>query len=235
MTDDLSLPLAEVFTSLQGEGPHAGRLMQFVRLGGCNLSCSWCDTPYTWDSSRFDLRVEVPRTSVAEVLERIEPGLPVVLTGGEPLIHQRSQGWWQLLEGIGYRECEIHVETNGTVAPSVGTDAWVSHYSVSPKLANAGAHKPAQSARLADGWTRAMQRGAAVLKFVVRDASEVADAVVYARLAGWPRRLVWVMPLGRTEVELRERWPAVARAAVEHGVNASHRLHVLAFGDTRGT
>ena len=82
----MTLPISEVFgPTLQGEGPHAGRTVQFIRLGGCNLSCSWCDTPYTWDASRFNLRQELTPMSVQEILDRIIPGVPIVLSGGEPL------------------------------------------------------------------------------------------------------------------------------------------------------
>lgn len=230
-----SLPLSEVFTSIQGEGPFAGRLVQFVRLGGCNLACEWCDTPYTWDSSRFNLRAENPLTPVIDIVRRVEPNMITVVSGGEPLIHQGSRGWWEFLDGMFNRDCEIHVETNGTIAPNPTTESMVAHYSVSPKLPNAGAHKPGQDPALADGWLTAARRGAAVLKFVCNDDADVALAVDYAVSRGWPRRQVWVMPQGRSETELAARWPVIASAAVAQGINASHRLHVLAWGDCKGT
>lgn len=64
---DHSLVVSEVFgPTHQGEGPHAGQLCAFVRLMGCNLSCSWCDTPYTWDASRYDLKAEGHRMTVED-------------------------------------------------------------------------------------------------------------------------------------------------------------------------
>ena len=67
-----SLVVSEIFgPTIQGEGQYAGQLVAFIRLGGCNLACSWCDTPYTWDASRFDLRNEMTRTPVNEILERV--------------------------------------------------------------------------------------------------------------------------------------------------------------------
>lgn len=232
----LSLPVAEVFgPTLQGEGPHAGQLVQFVRLGGCNLACSWCDEPQTWDGSRFVLRDENPMTAVAEVLSQLRGGMTTVVTGGEPLIHQRSDAWAALLHGLHASGCPIHVETNGTVVPTRVTMHHVDHYSVSPKLGNAGSHRRGQSPLLADGWLRVIGSSSAVLKFVCLDEDDVVEATVIAREYGWPLEQVWVMPEGRTEAELAFRWPVIASAAVRHGVNATNRLHVLAWGDQRGT
>src|SRR5687768_9454687 len=85
------LVVSEVFgPTWQGEGPSLGRRAGFVRLGRCNLACSWCDTPYTWDWDRFDPAVELTRMSVDAIADRIASmEVPlVVITGGEPLLQQ---------------------------------------------------------------------------------------------------------------------------------------------------
>lgn len=230
----MTLPLSECFgPTIQGEGPHAGRVVQFIRLGGCNLACSWCDTPYTWDSTRYTLSVENPRTAVTEIIAGVIGDLAVVVSGGEPLLHQHKQAWAALLDGLEQRGCEVHVETNGTITPNEVTARHVTHYSISPKLPNAGTHKPGQNPKLAAGWSAVTTSTA--FKFVCRDAADVNVAVSYADTHGLPRSRVWVMPEGRSTAELEQRWPAVADAAVHHRVNATHRLHVLAWGDTKGT
>lgn len=229
-----TLPVSEVFgPTLQGEGPHAGRLVQFIRLGGCNLSCTWCDTPYTWDSTRFKLSVENPPTEVSDVLSRVVAGRTTVVSGGEPLIHQDRPAWDELLSGLAQRGCEIHLETNGTIDPNDVTRHRVRHYSISPKLPNAGTHKPGQDPALDPGWWTVVVSKA--FKFVCRDSDDVGAAVAYAEFYDIPRSLVWVMPEGRCTAELERTWPAVAASAVKHRINATHRLHVMAWGDTKGT
>ena len=80
------LPLVEQFHSLQGEGYHAGKSAFFVRLAGCNVGCSWCDTKHSWDDKKY------PSISIKKIIESIkiarEKGASFcVITGGEPLQH----------------------------------------------------------------------------------------------------------------------------------------------------
>ncbi len=117
------LQLAEIFYSVQGEGTYTGTPAVFVRLAGCNLSCSFCDTDY---SLRFF-------ASVDNVVERVgEEGgdCPmVILTGGEPTAQARSLELVEALRNDGRR---VHIESNGTinVSESLPEDVWLT---VSPK------------------------------------------------------------------------------------------------------
>lgn len=230
-----TLPVSELFgTTIQGEGPHAGRSVQFLRLGGCNLSCTWCDTPYTWDSTRFDLSAELAPTTARQIVDDLIPGVILVVSGGEPLMHQRNPAWTYLLHGAASRGCPVHIETNGTLAPTDTTTALTDHFSVSPKMGHAGDHK-GRDARMHDGWLPLLENGQACLKYVVRDHADVQDVAEDTADLGVPRHAVWVMPLGTSTADLQVRWPGVARAAADHHINASHRTHVLAWGDTKGT
>lgn len=235
-------PVSEQFgPTIQGEGPHAGKSVQFLRTGGCNLACSWCDTPETWDTSRFNLKEWNPPKTVEDIIDEVIPGIPVVLTGGEPLMHQKSKGWETLLAGIRSLGCDIHIETNGTIAPNSVTQVWANYASVSPKLAHAGRHKRTQDPAPDKGWRDLIEGGdtelaqTSTLKFVVKNETHIEEALVYADSLGWPRKLVWVMPEGINLEELQEKWPTIAKEAARLHINASHRIHVLAWGHTRGT
>jgi 7-carboxy-7-deazaguanine synthase len=130
--DPSTLAVSEIFESIQGEGPSVGVPSVFLRLALCNLRCSFCDTPYTWDFKRFDRRAEVHEMKVAEVRDRVLAmrARNLVVTGGEPLL-QREALAALLAELPGHT---VEVETAGTLLPGDALDACVTQWNVSPKL-----------------------------------------------------------------------------------------------------
>lgn len=223
ITQTTTLPVVEVFTSLQGEGPMSGRACSFVRFAGCNLSCSWCDEPTSWDGTRH------PQMTPKQIVAQLPAGLPVVLTGGEPLLQQKQLAWKQLLGAMGDRS--VWIETNGTIAPTDTTLDAAALIVVSPKLPNAGPHRGHQDPALHKGW---LPMAGVHLKFVCETTEEVARVALWASMLGWPLDRVWAMPQGTSSDELAKTWPVIADAAIANGINASHRLHVLAWGNEAG-
>ena len=98
------LPVVETFHSVQGEGHWAGTNAFFIRLAGCNVGCSWCDTKHSW-SDRHPLRTV---ESMVEESATAKPAI-VVVTGGEPLMHDLSE----LTEGLLSVRLAPHLETSG--------------------------------------------------------------------------------------------------------------------------
>ena len=80
------MQISEIFYSLQGEGTHIGKPAIFIRLSGCHLRCSWCDTKYTWELKSGS------QMSTTEIIKEIKkyPCQHLVITGGEPLIQQSA-------------------------------------------------------------------------------------------------------------------------------------------------
>lgn len=117
---DTELPIVEAFHSVQGEGLWTGVSAFFIRLAGCDVGCPWCDTKQSWHRRH-------PRQSVAQLVAAAQAAQPriVVVTGGEPLMHD-LQALTQALRGNGLR---VHLETSGAY-PLSGTFDWVA---LSPK------------------------------------------------------------------------------------------------------
>ncbi|WP_410662027.1 7-carboxy-7-deazaguanine synthase QueE [Amycolatopsis sp. lyj-84] len=229
-----TLVVSEVFgPTIQGEGPTTGRRASFVRLGGCNLSCSWCDTAYTWDSSRYDLRAELRRLPVDAIAARALAGSPglVIISGGEPLMHQHQPGWTVLLDTLTDAGADIEVETNGTIAPTADTLASGARFNCSPKLTHSG--DPMEKRIRPEALAALVASGRAVFKFVCTTAADVDEAAELAHSYGIPPTSVWISPEGTEIDQVVFHGKAVAEPAIDHGFNVGTRLHALLWGKER--
>ncbi len=228
---DGRLLVAEIFgPTFQGEGPSAGRLASFVRLSRCQLACTWCDTPYTWDRTRYDLRAESRRMPQAEVwhaVKAIDTGL-VVITGGEPLLQQDRLVWLAGMCRATGRRTEI--ETNGAVVPSRAIAGATRRFNVSLKLANSGMPAPR---RLRPEAIRALaSTGKAAWKFVVTSPADLDEITELQRRHALDP--VWVMPEGTTSDQILHRMRELAGPVLARGWNLTPRLHTLLWEDARG-
>ncbi|XVS60886.1 7-carboxy-7-deazaguanine synthase QueE [Actinosynnema sp. CA-299493] len=217
--------------TFQGEGPSAGRRAVFVRMVLCNLRCRRCDTPETWDTTRYDLRAGSRRASTAEVLEwvRGQDAELVVLTGGEPLIQQAALV--PLVRRLADDHRRVEVETNGTFVPLPALMAAVSRFTVSPKLSAFGAGMTRRRRIVPEALRAFAACGKAVFKFVVDPAGldEVASLADEFDLSP-----VWVMPEGSTSAAVLRGLRELAEPVLARGWNLTSRLHVLLWEDDRG-
>lgn len=131
-TDCLKV-VEQPFASVQGEGGNIGKPCVFVRLWGCNLCCSWCDTPYSWKEAKY---TEMLPQQIVEEIDALPFNNMVVITGGEPML----QDLWPLIKELAFPigKREVCIETNGTIAPSFELAAAVNRWTVSPKMPSSG-------------------------------------------------------------------------------------------------
>ena len=110
------LPLVEDFYTIQGEGFHTGKPAYFIRLGGCDVGCAWCDAKYTWNPRLY------PPTDIDIVVKRAVEcdARSIVITGGEPLLYPLTL----LTERLKENGLKIFLETSGS-HPFSGTFDWV--------------------------------------------------------------------------------------------------------------
>ncbi len=200
-----TLKTIEIFASVQGEGLRQGEPTIFVRLAGCNLRCSFCDTKRAWHRGRVQ--------SVPEIIDKVRAlwrGFParwVCLTGGEPL-RQDVAPLVRELKGAGL---SVQVETNGTLAPRPAAD-W---YTVSPKPPAYAAHP-------------LFRKKAKEVKLVVcRDLSD--DIVRSVRRAFPAATPVILQPQSNTAWSMRKAMKLLEEASRQGLVNirVSAQLHKI--------
>lgn len=116
MSDTVLLPVMEHFYTLQGEGFHQGRAAYFIRLGGCDVGCIWCDVKDSWDADKH------PTYTIDQLLTEVEktPTQLVVITGGEPLMHNLDA----LTTALQAAGLETNIETSGA-HPLSGHWNWI--------------------------------------------------------------------------------------------------------------
>jgi organic radical activating enzyme len=215
-----------------------GEVVSLTTSTGNYIAEGWlvhnCDTAYTWNADKYDLREQLTRAPVAGVLAEVERhDVPlVVITGGEPLLHQRQEGWRALLDGLKRMGRRVEVETNGTIAPDPYTVACVDAFNVSPKLAHAGM---SEERRIRPEVLAAMlDTGKAVFKFVCRTGADVDAVAEIVTDVGIPGGLVWIMPEGRSGEVLAVTTANTVERALTYRFNFTPRLHVALWGDERG-
>ncbi len=183
------LPLVEDFYTIQGEGYHTGKAAYFIRLGGCDVGCRWCDAKYTWNPRLY------PPVEVATIVARATAcaAQAVVVTGGEPLLYPLGV----LTSELHARGLELFLETSGS-HPFSGEFDWVC---LSPKR---------QQPPLEEAYARADE-----LKVIVERAEDFAWAEQNAARVRPECRLYvqpeWsvseqVMPLLVEYVKANPRW-----------------------------
>jgi len=226
--------IAEIFLSIQGEGLLTGTESVFVRTSGCNLRCSFCDTPYaSWLPEGDDLALD---EIVAEV--RRHACRHVVVTGGEPMLFAETVPLCEALRRQGHH---ITIETAGTLDLPVACDLM----SVSPKLSNStpdSERHPKWSARheRTRHAPQVIRRLTAdypyQLKFVVDTEGDVAEIETY--LAEFPhvaRERVLLMPQGIDADDLAERGRWLKPLCKSRGYRFCPRRQIEWFGAVRGT
>ena len=227
--------ISEIYESRQGEGLLTGQVSLFIRTSGCNLRCQFCDTPYTsWQPTGQQMAID----QILADWEMTTDRRHVVITGGEPMLQKDLA---DLCQACRDRDWHITIETAGTVDRELACDLM----SISPKLSNstpersragewaarheATRHRPQIVRRLIDRYPWQ-------LKFVVDTPDDLAEIDQYVQALGTIERArVLLMPQGveRDELESRGQW--LEPACRDRGFRYCPRMHIVWYGNRRGT
>lgn len=236
------LPVVEIFgPTIQGEGPDAGRPVYFIRLGGCDYRCSWCDSMYAVEPAEVRKARRMGVDAIVEELERLPLGAQrVVISGGNPALHDLTALVAALQVGVGLR---VAVETQGSV-----WRAWLRNVDtlvVSPKPPSSGMVTDKHKAQTYAFMTHVETWSSLSLKVVVFDVRDYLWArrlhrdypdVPFYVSAGTP--VDPNMPGEDTINEVLNRFAWLAETVAKDILMADAvvlpQLHVLAWGTVRG-
>jgi organic radical activating enzyme len=218
----------EIFFSVQGEGKCLGTSAIFLRLSGCNKTCSFCDSKHSW--------FEGKEMSITEVIKEVKQYNchHLVITGGEPLLQQNEL--IDLMEHLlnkypfFYFECE----TNGSIKPKQRLMELMNLFTVSPKFEESFKYSKVFSEMENHG-----QRAQVVFKFVIDKQEDINQVLNFNAKYNYLGYTVYLMPCGTTREEINSRFPMlfeiVKKSELCHLFRVTDRLQIQAYGDKRGT
>jgi organic radical activating enzyme len=236
----------EIFLSLQGEGKHQGRPSVFVRSSRCNLFCTFCDTPHTWnwadtafvhlrDPRKFNRERETVELSPLAIVDWIGRFAcrNVVLTGGEPLLQAEECAAVARHAQAADSRYQFEVETNGTIVPPYDLACRVGLFTVSPKLAHSGVPETLRRRDEVLEWFARSERS--VFKLVVRNADDLGEVRQLCQRHDIDADRVFLMPEAVDRTALAEARQRVAALCLTEGYRYSDRLHIQLYGNQPGT
>jgi 7-carboxy-7-deazaguanine synthase len=238
-----TLPIAEVFYSIQGEGITTGYPSVFVRLSGCNLMCGGNGTQFdgelhdgaTWRCDTIEVWMKGTMKPFDQVFDQeckqaIINGSNLILTGGEPLMNQQK-----LVEFIQYvrealnENCYVEVETNGTIEPNDEMKQLVNQWNCSPKLENSGNDK---AIRYKPQVLEAFNQLNTQFKFVLSSWEDYTE--LQKDYSFIDHNKIWLMPSGEHQELLNITKPIVAEIAKKHYHKFTNRLHIEIWNKKTG-
>ena len=223
---------------MQGEGELTGVPSVFIRTSGCNLRCSWCDTPYaSWEpeGDQHTINAVIARVKTYPIAKHI------VLTGGEPMIAKDIRVLASELRDMGYH---ITIETAATIAPeSIACDL----VSMSPKLLNSAPdsvkHGPWRKKHEATRWQPDviqtwLDNGYNYqFKFVISHIADIEEMqqMVKSLDREIPNSKILLMPEGITQEAIKSRGLWLSEQCKKFGYRYANRLHIELYGNKRET
>lgn len=204
--------ISEIFYSIQGEGFSIGKPAVFLRLGGCNLKCTWCDSKYTWEGFK--------KMNIEQVLKEVKkyPCKHLVITGGEPALQQKDLG--NLFNKL--KDYYIEIETNGSIGLKI--NKFIEQINCSPKLNSSG--NPPYPLKVKPSKKT-------YYKFVVAEKKDLKEINGYIKLNKIPKEKVYLMPEGVNKKIVQERSEWLVEKCMKEGYNFSPRLHIMLYGNKR--
>lgn len=229
-----TLQVSELFiNTLQGEGAHIGAPASFLRLKGCTLRCSWCDTLSIWQKgSRYTIQEILDMLEESGAVENMRRGQHLVITGGSPLLQERSI--INLLTEFNKRFDFLpftEMENETVLMPSDDLINLINCFNNSPKLSGSGEsmerrYKPEVIERMSK--VSSISDKESWFKFVINNEDDWKE-IEELYLPFIERSQIILMPQGDSREELEKNRVAVAEIAMEQCVRFADREHIILY------
>lgn len=231
------LPISEIFgPTPQGEGPSQGKRVIFIRTGFCNLRCGWCDTKYALDEEKYDLSKELTNMTHANILaevKRLGPDVKsVVISGGEPMLHQSEL--ITLLVLLKYEKYWVEIETNGTIEPKARFLELIDQINCSPKTKNSGPRNTIRMREKPAILKKYVACEKTNFKFVVCSEEDIPEIEKFIKKYKISKDRVRLMPQGQTRAEYFAIDIQVQRMAHDIKTGFTSRLQMYYHNNERG-
>ena len=213
----------EIFNSIQGEGKYGGTNVVFLRLSGCDLQCSFCDSQY---------HVEGKQMSSEEIIEEIKQynSKIIIITGGEPLLQQ--QEILSFIKEINpERKYNIVIETNGTIIPSQNLLTWIDHIACSPKLSSSG--NDIDKRLNYDALQVINNFHNSIFKFVISTDEDLDEVEFLKDQVPLNLNKIYLMKEGATSKEQYNGIENFIDMCIKRGYHFSPRLHTMIWNNKR--
>lgn len=216
------LKVNEIFFSCQGESDNIGIPTLFIRLTGCNLKCSWCDTAYARKEGK-----NMNKDQILKILTQY-PNIHRCVSGGEPLLQQKELAVIIGSESEKYWE----IETNGTIEPTNILFFLINHWNVSPKLSSSG--EPYEHRIKEDVLRKFNEIPNCSFKFVVQTKKDFNEMLEIIKKLNLNKKKIIVMPEGTNMKTLRRRSLWIVEECKKHDFRFLPRLQIFLWGKKRG-
>ena len=221
----MKLNVSEIFHAIQGEGKYTGANVVFLRLSGCDLHCTWCDTKYHWAKTEMEL------DDVAKEIYKFKSNR-IVVTGGEPMLQQDILVELFKIIDVDH-DYHITIETNGTIVPTHEMKKRVDHWACSPKLANSG--NDLEKRINYDALQAINKMNDSIFKFVVSSDEDMEEIKFLERQVPLKHDKIYLMKEGMTTEQQYKGMKEFVNKCRDLGYHFSPRLHIMVFDNTRGT
>lgn len=242
------MKLVEEFLSIQGEGIFAGRLACFIRFAGCNFSCYGfgvvksknnktligCDTLRAVYTNEFsDEYKEFKLENIINKLNLFSYKPMIVITGGEPLIHQENPKFIELLEYLVKNEYLVQFETNASICLKEYDFYKNCYFAMGVKLANS--KMPKEKRINYEAINSILKQSKQAFFKIVLDKADLEDNQELFELRNaYKDANFYLMPKGATNDELRANAKSVLEFAIKNGFNYTDRIHIRIYDDLEG-